>query len=203
MIAVLDAILFLRVFALYKKNRNVYWLCIPILLQFVAAFYVLKRTALQENPFNSKCDITETPIEAAILGVAVVFAHAALFVTSFVKRNATQGRVVVVNLVVKEGTWTFVLLFGLVLGLQAFAFASRSSNPFVLFVWPIAVISVTSCRMIMGMRRLQMERSSDSLPRNTAEDTLRLTLTIIRTSLDSHEASEQQQQRSCHSSQAT
>lgn len=84
---------------------------------------------------------------------SVLVAHAAIWVTTFAKRNIAQGHAIVVRVVVREGAWIVFLLLGqwsnfyyipstgiftyfagIVASQSAYAVVSDSSNPFAFFV---------------------------------------------------------------------
>ncbi|KAF8199035.1 hypothetical protein BJ912DRAFT_686709 [Pholiota molesta] len=182
---VLDVILFLRVYALYSKCKKTLFLVVPITIQFVIGALTFG-FVLREKSFDYKCDFRNPQqIESVLQGVAVIVAHASLWVATFAKRNVGRGPYkFLVRLVVHEGFWTFVLLLALASGLIPYSYASRSANPFILFVWPISIISITVCRLIMNMRRLSVETTPNDV---LATDELHLS-TIIQTSISSQGA---------------
>ncbi|KAF8959296.1 hypothetical protein BDZ97DRAFT_2061256 [Flammula alnicola] len=159
LMVVLDAVLFLRVYALYSKSKNILLLIVPIILQFVIAS-ILTWDISQKGAFNYQCDFRNPPIESIFLGVSVIVTHASLWVATFAKRNVGQGQALIVKLVVREGSWTFVLLFAIVSGLLPYVYASHTANPFIVFVWPISVISITAYH---DMRRLGPEPSPNDI----------------------------------------
>jgi len=158
LILVLDAILFLRVYALHSKNKKTFLLVVPILAQLTPAglsFWYIFR----QSTFDYKCDFRNPKqIQFVLQGVTVIVAHASLWMASFAKRNTGRGPyTILVKMVVHEGLWAFFLLFAIVGGVVPTAYVSRSANPFIIFVWPICIVSVTICRLIMNMRRLKVE----------------------------------------------
>ena len=143
-------------------------LALPLVLQFVVASILMERAS--RSYFNSHCDkqtssnkmiglmgwVLKCPLDSVsviflYLRGSVILAHTALWVTTFAKRNIAQGHAVVVRLVVREGGWTVLLLFGqylhsiltfrlhspfpgIVVTAAGFAIISDSSNPFAIFV---------------------------------------------------------------------
>jgi len=155
-LASLDAILLLRVYALYRQNMKVHILALPLILQFVVAS-VMSERATRHCTFNSYCDKPTSPIDISLIGGSVVLAHAALWVATFAKRNVAEGRAAVVQLVVREGAWVVLILIGVIAISSTYVVVSELVNPFTIFVWPTALISVITCRIILNMNKLKIE----------------------------------------------
>ncbi|KJA14156.1 hypothetical protein HYPSUDRAFT_461693 [Hypholoma sublateritium FD-334 SS-4] len=132
---VLDAILFLRVYALHCKDKKILFLIVPIIAQFTPAT-VTFWSILRQSTFDYKCDFRNPKqLQFALQGVTVIFAHASLWAASFAKRNIGRGPcVALVKMVVHEGLWAFVLLLAIVSGVVSPSFVLRSANPFIIFV---------------------------------------------------------------------
>jgi len=152
--AALDIILLLRVYALYGKNVRVYVLALPLIPQFVVASILMER-ASHTDMFNSHCDKDTSPIDCSLMGSTVLLAHVALWVATFRKRNL--GDAAVLQLVIREGACIVLMLVGIIATTLAFAVVSDSSNLFVIFVWPTALISTITCRIILNMQTLKIE----------------------------------------------
>ncbi|KAF8816825.1 hypothetical protein BYT27DRAFT_7181294 [Phlegmacium glaucopus] len=156
LVASLDAVLLLRVYALYRQNVKVYILALPLILQFVVGSVMMERVT-QSHVFNSYCDKETSPTEIGLFGGTVLLAHAALGLATFAKRNIAGGRAAVVKLVVREGAWIILIFFAIVATSATYAVVFDSANPFAIFVWPTAVISVITCRIILNMNQLKTE----------------------------------------------
>ncbi|CAA7261242.1 unnamed protein product [Cyclocybe aegerita] len=141
LMAILDSVLFLRVYALYEQDRRAYALALLLFLPYVPTAVLIWRNAFLPHSFSNTCDLTMAPLETIVIGSTFVIGHLALWIASYSKRNIAQGQSVVVKLVVYEGACVFVLLSAIVAGMVPYSFISQTGNPFVLFVWPIAGIS--------------------------------------------------------------
>jgi len=161
-IAALDVILLLRVYALYlyKKNAKVHILALPIILQFIVASIQIDRVSRCHN-FTSYCHRSTSLKDAGLTGGSVVLAHASLLVATLAKRNVAEGRAVVVRLAVRESAGIVFVLFGIVAGQSAYAVVSDSSNPFTFFVWPTAIMSAITCKIILSMNKLKIEQQGE------------------------------------------
>ncbi|PPQ80885.1 hypothetical protein CVT25_001894 [Psilocybe cyanescens] len=139
------------------KNSKVLALAVPLVGQHVIALVVIGRAVLQDDAFSDRCDLYRTPIEALPLGVLTVLSQTALWLAAFNKRKFSQAAVL--SLVVRESHWTLGI-FGLLAAVMIpYSFATHSANPFIIFVWPITFISITSCRLVLSMHELQYEGS--------------------------------------------
>ncbi|KAF8878153.1 hypothetical protein CPB84DRAFT_1852420 [Gymnopilus junonius] len=119
--------------------------------------------ALRDEDFNEKCDLRRTPIEAAPLGAVVFLAHFALWLTTFMKRNIVQGNnTAVMDTLVNTGNWSFSVLSVISTVTIAYCFATRTVNPVIIFVLPATLVSLTSCKMVINMRRLKSESTTAS-----------------------------------------
>ena len=110
------------VYALYRKDARVHILSIPIILQFIVASVLMEQVSRCHN-FDQSCNKPTSLTDICLAGCAfwypmysvsvtlcssrgsVVFAHTALLVAIFAKRNVAEGRAAVVRLVVYEGAW--------------------------------------------------------------------------------------------------
>ncbi|KAF8156122.1 hypothetical protein B0H34DRAFT_716282 [Crassisporium funariophilum] len=182
LMAALDAILLLRVYALYRQSgKKVCALVLPVAFPFVICFsYTGRNIYLTKAPFSPLCDLPRTPLEGALLVPTVVIAHMLVWVATFAKRNVAEGQAVVVRLVVHEGGWTLVVFFAIVAAITPYTYATHSTNPFVVFVWPTTIFSITSCRLIINMRQLKTEPRSVSA---SSINDVHLS-TVIRTDLE-------------------
>jgi len=161
-LANLDAILLLRVYALYRKNTKVYILSVPIIVQFIVASVQMERVSRCHN-FNPYCNKPTSLMDVGLAGGSVLLAHVAILLAIFAKRNVAEGRAAVVRLVVHEGAWIVSCLVGIVAAESAFAVVSDSSSPFDFFVWPSVLMSVTTCRIILNMNKLRIEECQQQL----------------------------------------
>ncbi|KAJ3507096.1 hypothetical protein NLJ89_g6495 [Agrocybe chaxingu] len=131
LMAILDSVLFLRVYALYERDRRAYVLALLLFLPYVPTAVLIWRNVFLPYSFSN----TST----------FVIGHLALWIASYSKRNIAQGQSVVVKLVVYEGACVFVLLSAIVAGMVPYSFVSQTGNPFVLFVWDLnGVLPVNS-----------------------------------------------------------
>jgi len=194
MIGAMDAVLFLRVFALYKKSKAIYGLFIPILIQFASACIAVIPASLKSNSFNVQCDLIDVPIiPFTVMNVAVVFTHGMLFGTAYAKRKVSEAQSTkpVIKMVVHEGACIFAFFVGTIASMTPVSFVTRTCNPFILFVWPASIFSMICCKIVLNMRSLQVQNASNTIPGGTTQEKSALDLTVIRTSLEDYSYQEE------------
>ncbi|KAF9037461.1 hypothetical protein BJ165DRAFT_1408172 [Panaeolus papilionaceus] len=149
MALILDAVLFLRglltwkrclvgqaVYALYRKSSLVFLLLVPLIIPYGVAAYTAHDTWVhRQQLFDGVCDIIiHQPILTLVVGVSFVISHVIVWICGYARRNVGYGRVPVVRLVVREGTWVFIVLFAISAALTPTSIAVKTTNPFLSFV---------------------------------------------------------------------
>lgn len=155
-LAVLDTVLMLQVYALYTPQSNkVLWLLPIVFSQFPLPFVAWVR----HTGFDEVCNVTGTLHDGVFVGASGVFIHLTLFYIIFRKRG---GEAEIVSFVVRGAAWCFVLIMSVVGALIPYSFMDRTANPYILFIWPSTFFSITTCRLIMYMRRMNSSGQQSS-----------------------------------------
>ncbi|KAF9037493.1 hypothetical protein BJ165DRAFT_1558257 [Panaeolus papilionaceus] len=127
----------------------------------------------QGEAFDGICNVflhASSSLTALLIGISFIVSHVLLWVGIYMKRNVGQGQVPVVKLVVREGSWIFIVLFALVAGLMPSSIAANTDNPFVTFICPTTIISVLSCRIIQNMHNIAINEASQRSPCDNDQD---------------------------------
>ncbi|KAF9031308.1 hypothetical protein BJ165DRAFT_1411195 [Panaeolus papilionaceus] len=103
-------------------------------------------------------------------GVCNVYLRATSRILVLLIGNLGQGQVPVVKLVVREGSWIFIVLFAIVAALLPSSIAVNTENPFVIFVCPTTLVSVLNCRIIQNMHNIAINEASRRSPCNDNQD---------------------------------
>ncbi|KAF9037551.1 hypothetical protein BJ165DRAFT_1532223 [Panaeolus papilionaceus] len=74
--------------------------------------------------------------------------HVLIWICLYVNRNVGQGHVPVVKLVVREGSWIFVILFAIVALLLPPSIAVMTENPFMTYICPTTLVSILVSTML-------------------------------------------------------
>lgn len=61
-------ILYPPVYALYRKNTKIYYIVVPLVLQYLMPTFMVRKNAYRNQSFNSHCDINDTPMEVGFSG---------------------------------------------------------------------------------------------------------------------------------------
>ncbi|KAF9037492.1 hypothetical protein BJ165DRAFT_559610 [Panaeolus papilionaceus] len=174
MVLILDILLFLRVYALHRKRCCVLFLLIPIAAPYVLGTHkVWSLWTNQGEAFDGICNVflhTSSSLTALLIGISFIVSHILLWVGIYMKRNVGQGQVPVVKLVVREGSWIFIVLFAIVAALMPSSIAVNTDNPFVTFICPTTIISILNCRIIQNMHNIAINEASRRSPCDNDQD---------------------------------
>ncbi|KAF9034052.1 hypothetical protein BJ165DRAFT_744803 [Panaeolus papilionaceus] len=174
----LDTILFLRVYALYRKKPTSLLLGLPLLAPWIIGTYLNWVWVVnRRHSFDGLCNVSFYGVSAILIlsfSICFIISHVLLCVSAYLKRNVGQGQVPVVRLVVHEGTWVFVILFAIVAATAPADVALKVFNPFYHFVCPPTLVSILTCRIIQNMHSLGVTRAEEESTQ-CDEDEFRLT----------------------------
>ncbi|PPQ75168.1 hypothetical protein CVT26_008698 [Gymnopilus dilepis] len=141
-----DAVIMLR-------GKIAVFLAILLLGQLVVVTTCTSLT-VPNVPFGPTCDALKTPPDAAYFMVVVICSHIVLLVLTVRKRKVAFGQSPVVDLVVRDGAWVFVLIVSMFLVTIPYSLASQIARPYALFVLPISLLSIITCRLILNMQKV-------------------------------------------------
>ncbi|KAF9034056.1 hypothetical protein BJ165DRAFT_1410077 [Panaeolus papilionaceus] len=97
------------------------------------------------------------------------------------KRKIGRGHVPIVRLVVNEGAWVSIILFGIITANISLDVAFDVANPFIFFAVSSTLISVLTCRIIRSMHSLAIDASSKVRENSSCDDDAFRLTTIIST----------------------
>ncbi|KAF9040845.1 hypothetical protein BJ165DRAFT_1530698 [Panaeolus papilionaceus] len=164
---ILDAVLILRIYALYQKRKDILWILVPISAQPICAGVSVHRLLFKESvSVDGLCDLEGSIVDSATLGSAIFFAHFVLWLATFARRNVANGQAAVVKLVVQESACALALLLAMIGATIPYAGLKHRVSPFFPLPWIISVQCITCCRLIMNMRRLNVEPSDQEYTGN-------------------------------------
>ncbi|KAF9477699.1 hypothetical protein BDN70DRAFT_994780 [Pholiota conissans] len=159
--AALDAILMLRVYALYLQDDRVGL--------FLAALFSAQRVVegilapiVLDVPLDSICDLRKTHKASIYFGISIMIKHTILLVMTLAKRKLAALGAPVVRLVRRDGIWVVVLLFAIFATIIPYSFVKQVAKAHVVFGWPMSLISILCCRMIMNMQQLNVNTSDEN-----------------------------------------
>ncbi|TFK31288.1 hypothetical protein BDQ12DRAFT_753444 [Crucibulum laeve] len=80
-----------------------------------------------------------------------------------VKRNIAYGRAPVVGLMIRDGAWIFVLVCAVFIVTVPYTLTTKASKSHVIFVWPMSLFSIGTCRIILNMQSLSYTGAESGL----------------------------------------
>ncbi|VDB87473.1 unnamed protein product [Peniophora sp. CBMAI 1063] len=160
LIITVEFILVIRVKALYHQNNIVAGIVYLLYLVEVVAMVVSLARAVPKVGFDSACVVTSSPIELLHFAIAYIGFEVLLFLLTVYKLVETLyngwGTTPVLNVIVRDGTWAFVLIFvTLVFNAVFYLTAAKgSSTAAVAYSWIISVESFAGYRILLNMQKL-------------------------------------------------
>ncbi|KAF8958805.1 hypothetical protein BDZ97DRAFT_2078450 [Flammula alnicola] len=110
LMAALDLILMLRIYALYLKDIRITVLLVLLFCAQIAAEAVLSPRTILDVPFDCICDTTETHPNIIYFCISVWVTHLPLGILTVAKRNLAQLGVPVARVVTRDGIWIVILV---------------------------------------------------------------------------------------------
>ncbi|KAF8881259.1 hypothetical protein BD779DRAFT_1025866 [Infundibulicybe gibba] len=143
-----NALLMLRVYALYDRSRAVAtFLAIVFFVDVISlsaqAFYLAAETVAPEAPvFDQACLMKETPSAVLSSGIEVLVIQGTLWGMTWWKSNRSESwiRTPLISLVVRDGAFVFVGLFAILVIILPYALLVRSVGH-VVFSWSISLLA--------------------------------------------------------------
>ncbi|PPQ80966.1 hypothetical protein CVT25_014715, partial [Psilocybe cyanescens] len=208
LMAALDSILMLKVYALHRKERRVGVLLVVLFLVQIVVEVICGQRAVNV-PFNRICDASRTHGSVAYYCISVWVTHISLVVLTACKYDLMKMKIPIVRVVTRDGAWITVvgatdtifdidkltiLAAALFATIAPWALIKQVQKAHIVFEcvlvtvadvgqlarsrsrlsalyarrWPISIISVSCCRMIMNIQRLDITETSVD-PENLTE----------------------------------
>ncbi|KAJ7690720.1 hypothetical protein B0H17DRAFT_586501 [Mycena rosella] len=153
-----DCVLILRVYALYHNNAIVRKLVLVAFGLEVSAMCVGLGFSLPTIQFDEICVVTHVSAALLIYGAATLLFQTFLFsLTAFKFVGALRagwGDTPLVSLVMRDGTWAFLLLFAFVTGYAALYALKNHTFSGMLSGWLLTVFSFSGYRVLLNLNRL-------------------------------------------------
>ncbi|KAF8960809.1 hypothetical protein BDZ97DRAFT_1284301 [Flammula alnicola] len=161
LLAAIDSVIMLRVYALYNCSLKmaVFFTSLLVMQMMLIAISILRTVHLL--PFSETCDVVETPREVIYVMAVDVFTQTILLLLTIAKRKIAFGESLVVHLVIRDGAWVFVLLASIWVVNVPYSLFTHVAKFHIVFVWPIALMSTATCRLIMNMHKIPLEMLSN------------------------------------------
>ncbi|KAI0289253.1 hypothetical protein BC826DRAFT_1032537 [Russula brevipes] len=168
LVATVEFILIMRVHALYDRNRAV---TMTLVVLFFVENVVMIVTLIKAVPgarFDTNCVVVHSPPGLIFFAVAFVSFETALFSLTLIKflialRNG-WGRTPVLHLLVRDGTWAFILIFvTLCVNAGFYLGEGDSAIAAIAFPWLLSIESFAGARIVLNLYTISFDVSTDAL----------------------------------------
>ncbi|KAF9554308.1 hypothetical protein CPC08DRAFT_672311 [Agrocybe pediades] len=154
LLAALDFILMLRIYALYRKDTKVGAFLAFLFFSMIPVHAYAGPKCAYGVPYDSICEAKDMHVGALYFGVAVWIIHAALAVLTAAKWNLAALGAPIARLVTRDGAWVISILCLFLAVTIPHGFTVKRERPDLAFGWPITLLSIACCRIIMNMQKL-------------------------------------------------
>ncbi|KAF9546320.1 hypothetical protein CPC08DRAFT_729937 [Agrocybe pediades] len=203
LLAALDIILMLRVYALYRKTTSIGVLLSTLFVGQLISNVVFGRKSIYEVSYNAICDTQETHAAVLHFGIVLWTVHLTLLLLTGLKYNLVVMGIPVAKLVTRDGVWVVGILcpsigsrpsseltyFELGSVSQKYQVLFAVTIPYALtiqvaqadlaFVWPTTFFSIACCRVIMNMQALDIGQPDQERGICSASSTCDIVLTEL------------------------
>ncbi|KAF9463222.1 hypothetical protein BDZ94DRAFT_1259412 [Collybia nuda] len=156
----LQAVLILRVYALYQQSLKVAALLTSLLFLNFFLSVIFGMRAFGALNFDSVCNAREPSSDAIYFGMSTVSFHVVIWAFTIRKRDVTLQeewrKVSVINLLTHDGTRICFGICSMLMVIIPYAFVVQVAVH-VIFLWPMAMMSILTCRLVLSLRELRGE----------------------------------------------
>ncbi|KAH6919333.1 hypothetical protein BKA70DRAFT_47775 [Coprinopsis sp. MPI-PUGE-AT-0042] len=160
-----DYILILRVFAMYPRNKTVRWLSVILYAAEMSTMAIGIGLSVPQLEFDKHCVVFKTPITTLISAGCPIVYQAFLFGVTLwkfiVAVKEGWGHVPLVVLLIRDGTWAFLLLF-LILSTEAALFGfTPGAYSALIYGWLNTAFSVCGYRILLNLHNASDHLNQD------------------------------------------
>ncbi|KAF8878308.1 hypothetical protein BD779DRAFT_1214954 [Infundibulicybe gibba] len=184
----INALLMLRVYALYDRSRRVATFLVIIFFADVISVSIQSYLCVKASVFDQACLMTDTPPTVVSCCIEMLVMQGTLWGMTWWKRNRNESwtRTPLVSLVVRDGAFIFVGTFAIMASALPYAMFVKSLEH-VAFSWFIAFLAFSACRLTINLLRLDIPgaHTQDDLELTTfIEGTLNDQFTTVGTAIE-------------------
>lgn len=167
LIAAVEFILIVRVHALYDRSRIVTSILVFLFIAENIVMIVTLVGIVPEVGFDLICTVVHSPPRLLLFAIAFVSFETVLFLLTLFKFITALrhgwGRTPVLYLLVRDGTWAFILIFvTLCVNAGFYLGAGDSTISSIAFPWLLSVEAFAGARLVLNLRALSFDASADS-----------------------------------------
>ncbi|TEB18373.1 hypothetical protein FA13DRAFT_1746048 [Coprinellus micaceus] len=162
-VASVDYVLILRVFALYPRNRFVRYLLQLVYLLEIITISVAVGLAVPGLEYDELCVVVSAPVTFLVAAGAPIAFQTLLFgftIWKFiVALKSGWGNIPIMRLLVRDGTWAFILLFVILVSEALLYGFSTDAFSGVLYGWLNTTFSFCGYRILLNLNDLNVSQS--------------------------------------------
>ncbi|KAJ3514513.1 hypothetical protein NLJ89_g2342 [Agrocybe chaxingu] len=150
-----DLVLMMRVYALYQHSQNI-GVCLLFLhtVEGIVVSLVGWHT-LEHIQFNAACDAISIPPDVIAFATVVIVSQCVVWALTCYKRNVGHGQSVpVVDVVIRDGRLAWFVVCVIIAATVLPSFCRQVARPHLLFSWPITLLSVGTCRLVLNIQKV-------------------------------------------------
>ncbi|PPQ76015.1 hypothetical protein CVT25_003214, partial [Psilocybe cyanescens] len=141
LVAALDSILMLRVYALHQRDKRVGVFLLFLFCGQIGVDVVFGPRSVDVR-YDGVCDSSETHSSVVYFCASVWATHISLGVLTAVKYDLMKMKVPVVRLVTRDGAWIMFIVCSLFAVITPLAIMNQVSKAHIVFGWPISILSI-------------------------------------------------------------
>ncbi|KAH9974224.1 hypothetical protein BJV74DRAFT_753527, partial [Russula compacta] len=166
LVAAVEFILIIRVHALYDRKIAVTATILSLFLVENVIMIVTLAKVIPRVRFDSNCTVIHSPSGLIFFAAAFVALETVLFVLTLIKfliaLRDGWGRTPVLHLLVRDGTWAFILIFvTLCVNVGFYIGDGNSSISAIAFPWLLSVESFAGARIVLNLHAVTLDVSTD------------------------------------------
>jgi len=158
----LEIFLSLRIYALYNRSYS-----IALLLGFCISIGPIVTIIYGINSIptlltDSICNPLQPPHGILYVSTAIIVTHSVLWVLTIKQKSFSDniwGSNPIVRLVTRDGAWVFIIIILIFIITIPHSFVKHMATH-VVFSWPMALVSILTCRLILNMQSLKFQTST-------------------------------------------
>lgn len=162
---VVEAILIVRIYALFNHNVPILTLIAVLYVGEITAMVTVLALSIPKMTFTSQCVITSTPVVFTSYWIISLSFETLLFALTIIKfctsiSHSALGRGSILFVLVRDGTWAYAIIF--VIMLTNTLLYHLVDNPLagLCFFWQLSVMSFAGSHVLLNLRRLAVRHTT-------------------------------------------
>ncbi|KZT10334.1 uncharacterized protein LAESUDRAFT_721673 [Laetiporus sulphureus 93-53] len=191
---IVEAILLMRIYALFKQNIMVIISVLVLFTAEIAAMITILALGVPKIEFNSVCLVRSIPsIMTPYWALSLIF-ETALFALTLYKflTDYVKGQHSILTLIIRDGTWAYAAIFVAMLVNTLLYRLVHNSLAGLCFAWESAIISTVGSHILLNLRRFgaQCVHSSRSVRKLSEASSISFATPLQRPSHFNHSLEE-------------